>query len=100
MTDERKIYIREATELLDRQAGTLRSWEYDGVLPKELLPLRDERGWRYWTQSQIDGILRWIKDTDRRPGKALKGASKDPARVTEHIHRMRRPRKAQEPATA
>jgi hypothetical protein len=98
VTEKRKIYIREATEMLDRRAGTLRSWQYDGVLPKPLLPHRDERGWRYWTPDQIEGIKKWIKDTDRRPGKALKGVSKNPERVTTHIHRMRRPRKLEEPA--
>lgn len=95
MTEQRKIYIREAVELLDRQPGTIRSWEYDNALPKDLLPHRDERGWRYWTPDQIEGIKRWIRDTDRRPGKALKGVSKDPEHVRTHIHRMRRPRKAE-----
>src|SRR4051794_34943114 len=66
-----RIYIREAAEELNRRMGTLRKWEQLGVLPDELLPRRGDRGWRYWTRPQLEGLKHWVRETDRRPGKGL-----------------------------
>ena len=88
----RRVYIREAAERLGRVPHTLRTWEYDGVLPARLLPRRDEANRRYWTEAQLGAIERWIARTRRHPGKGLKGYSPSPAKVREHIERMRGPR--------
>jgi hypothetical protein len=69
--DEGRVYIREASELLDRTMGCLRKWDDENVLPKKLRPKRGDRGWRYWTPAQIDAIKQWIIDTERFPGKGL-----------------------------
>lgn len=88
---EQRIYIREAAELLKRRMGTLRKWEQDGVLPKNLLPQRGERGWRYWTPDQIEGIKEWIRDTNRHSGNALPHYNPTENELDSAIDRMRRP---------
>lgn len=91
---EERIYIRQASELLGREMGTIRKWEAEGVLPDELVSHRGERNWRYWTPDQIEGIRKWIDKTDRRPGKGLPHYSPDEEKVEETLHKLRRPRKA------
>lgn len=92
MTEETRIYIDQAREILGREMDTLRKW--DKVLPEQLRPSRGARNVRYWTPDQIEGIKKWIIDTDRRPGKgipSLKSREKDEA-VMERIIAMRKPR--------
>lgn len=91
--EEQRVYIKEAAERLDRRMGTLRKWDVEKALPIELRPRRGKKGWRYWTDDQIEKILKWIEDTDRRPGKALAPLS-DPTKVTpeqvrKQIHALR-----------
>jgi hypothetical protein len=88
-----RIYIREAAELLDRRMGTLRKWEQLGLLPAHLLPQRGERGWRYWTPEQLEGIKQWIKETDRRPGKGLPYYDPTATELEKAVESMRRPRR-------
>ena len=88
-----RIYIREAAEILDRRMGTLRKWEQLGVLPKHLRPHRGDRGWRYWTPSQIDGLQKWIKRTDRRPGKGLPHYNPTEEELEKVMKKLRKPRK-------
>lgn len=95
--EDERIYIPEASELLDRRIGTLRKWESDGVLPKALMPYRGKRNWRYWSPKQIEEIKAWMVSTDRRPGRALPHISADPDKVVEQIHAMRRPRSKRSP---
>lgn len=90
--NERQVGIKEAAELLNRQPATLRHWERSGQLPAELMPSRDARGWRYWTESQVDAIATWMRDTDRRPGKGLPHYKPTDAQVMKHITGQRRPR--------
>lgn len=70
MTDK-KYYIGEVAEELDRVPHSIRIWIYKGIVPKHLLPQRDERNWRFWTQEQIDGLKEWMILSDLRPGKGL-----------------------------
>jgi hypothetical protein len=88
-----RIYIREASDLLERQMTTLRKWESLGVLPQHLRPHRGQRGWRYWTPDQIDGIKKWMRDTDRRPGKGLPHYHPTEEQLSEVLRKMRRPRR-------
>lgn len=89
-----RIYIREAAELLNRRMATLRKWEQLNVLPQHLRSHRGNRGWRYWTPEQIDGIREWLRDTDRRPGKGLPHYNPTELQLDRAIHAMRRPRVA------
>src|SRR3954452_19897261 len=74
--------------MIDRRPNTIHVWELQGVLPKNLLPKRGKRGWRIWTPEQAAGIVKWMKDTDRRAGNNLA----DPAHEKLHLDKMRVPR--------
>jgi hypothetical protein len=87
-----RIYIREASELLNRRMATMRKWEQTGVLPAHLMPQRGHRGWRYWTADQIEGIRQWLRETDRRPGKGLPHYNPTENQLDKAIEAMRRPR--------
>lgn len=69
---ERLYSIGEVAEELNRVPHTLRIWEYNKRLPKQLLPSRDDRGWRWWTQKQVEGLKEWVIVEDMRPGKSLR----------------------------
>lgn len=86
----RRIYIREAAELLDRRMGTLRKLESTGEMPKSLRPHRGERGWRYWDEDQIRALARWF--SNRTPGAALKDYRPDEQEKAAARARMRQPR--------
>jgi len=68
---ERLYSIGEVADELNRVAHTIRIWEYQGRLPEHLLPLRDERGWRWWSKEQVEQLKEWIIKEDLRPGKGL-----------------------------
>jgi hypothetical protein len=91
--NEEKVYIRDAAAQLNRRMATLRKWEQLGLLPPELHPHRGERGWRYWTPDQVEGLKTWIKETDRRPGKGLPHYDPTEADLDKAIAMMRKPRK-------
>jgi len=88
-----RIYIREAAEVLNRRMATLRKWEQLGLLPAHLRPHRGHRGWRYWTPEQLEGIKKWLKETDRRPGKGLPHYNPTEKQLDKAITAMRRPRR-------
>ena len=64
----KRIQIIDAAHSLGRVPHTLRVWEAQGRLPDHLLPHRDERGWRYWTEEQVEGMRQWLIDEEIRPG--------------------------------
>ncbi len=70
--NETKLQIGDVALMLGRVAHTIRGWEREGRLPENLRSHRDERGWRYWTPDQVEGIKQWIIDEDIRPGKGLR----------------------------
>ena len=70
--NEVRLQIGDVALMLDRVAHTVRGWEREGRLPEHLQSKRDERGWRYWTPDQVEGIKQWIIDNDIRPGKGLR----------------------------
>jgi len=89
-----RIYIREAAKKLNRRMSTLRKWEQLNILPEHLIPHRGVRDWRYWTPEQIDGIKKWLKETDRRPGKGLPHYDPTEEQLNWAIQQMRKPRKS------
>lgn len=95
MTDTVSVYytIREAAEKLNRRPATLRAWERDGKLPPELRPIRNDRGWRCYTDAQVLGLARWIEENDMRPGKGLPWYNPTPEQIRAHLAGQRRPRK-------
>jgi DNA-binding transcriptional MerR regulator len=67
----RYLYIGEVAKELGRVQHTIRQWGRDKRLPKELMPSRDDNGWRYWTEEQVEKLKIWIVETDLRPGKGI-----------------------------
>lgn len=65
------MYISEVARRLNRVPHTVRQWSRDKRLPKELEPFRDEKGWRYWTEEQVEALKVWIQEEDLTPGKGL-----------------------------
>jgi hypothetical protein len=86
----RRIYIREASEILDRRMGTLRKLESTGEMPASLRPARGDKGWRYWDEDQIRALARWF--SKRTPGAALREYRPDEDAKAAARARMRRPR--------
>jgi hypothetical protein len=93
---QRKVYIREAAEILNRRPDTLRRLDRT-VLPKKLRSKRDPkmRNWRYWTPKQIKEIADWFQKTDRRPGKGLPHWNPSEKEVEALLDRLRGPRKTE-----
>lgn len=65
---EKRLKINDVAHYLGRVPHTVRTWQREGRLPEHLLPQRDERGWRYWTEEQAEGIKQWLIEEDIRPG--------------------------------
>jgi hypothetical protein len=87
MNDDR-ISISQAAKLLDRSPHTLRSWDRNKSMPKDLRPKRDELGHRYWTLELIEKIKLWIVDNDFHPGNGI-DYHPSPQRLQQHIGRIR-----------
>ena len=92
MTDNAngKIGIVELSSIVNRRPATIRNWERRGIMPQELLPQRDDRGWRWWTSEQARGIVAWILQERMWPGKGLPHYKPDQERVAAHVEKMRR----------
>lgn len=88
-----RFYINDLAKEIDRTPHTIRCWERYGNLPVHLIPERDERDWRYWTQDQVQAISDWIVETDRRPGKSLEHYQPTKEETAAHIKKTRRKRK-------
>lgn len=88
MNDNSRISISEAAKLLDRSPHTLRSWDRNKSMPKELRPKRDELGHRYWTLELIEQIKLWIVENDFHPGNGI-AYHPSPQRLQQHIGRIR-----------
>jgi hypothetical protein len=85
--------MRELAGLLDRSSHTIRCWENDGMLPKSLIPKRDERTkWRYWTEYQVAKLQEWMLKNGMAPGKGLSGFQPDGERVQGMLEQLRQPR--------
>jgi len=77
MNDKRLYSIGEVADELNRVSHTIRIWLYRGIVPKHLIPQRDERNWRWWTREQVEGLKEWVITSDLRPGKGLRTTMKD-----------------------
>lgn len=85
------INMTELCRIIHREAGTVRKWQSDGVLPEHLIPGRDDRNHRVWTHAQVfgpRGIIAWMERNDMRPGRLMT----DPDKEDEHVENLRRPK--------
>ena len=51
--DSRRYRIGELAKELDRSTLTIKKWEENGLIPEAK---RDSRGWRYYTEEDINEI--------------------------------------------
>lgn len=90
---ERRIYIGELAEMVDRRVNTVRQWERSGRLPEHLRSIRADtdsgHGWRHWTPEQVAEICKWMKKERLYPGAGLANFDPDPARVEEMLAALR-----------
>ena len=55
-----RIYrIGDLAKELERTPLTIKSWEKKGIIPKAK---RDSRGWRYYTEDDLNRIKRLVKE--------------------------------------
>lgn len=87
-----RVYMRELAQRLDRSSGTIRGWEREGALPKSLRSRRDDKGWRYWNEPQVDRILEWMRRNGMAPGKGLSGFKPSVDQVQGMLKQLRQPR--------
>jgi hypothetical protein len=88
MGESKQVFIRDLARIVDREVGTIRGWERDERLPKKLMPKRNDRDWRYWSPAQVEGIKKWMKKNDMRPGSALA----KPENEKRHLENLRQPK--------
>src|SRR4051794_19077260 len=88
MGESKQVFIRDLARIVDREVGTIRGWERDERLPKKLMPKRNDRGWRYWSPAQVEGIKAWMEKNDMRPGNALA----KPENEKRHLENLRQPK--------
>ncbi|MDP2930500.1 MAG: MerR family transcriptional regulator [bacterium] len=60
MSNER-YYLNDILKRIDRNKTTLIRWEIIGLIPEAK---RDSRGWRYYTEEEVQSILKRVKDTN------------------------------------
>ena len=53
--------LQDILREIDRNKTTVIRWEEEGLIPKAH---RDSRGWRCYTQAQVDEIIRLVRATD------------------------------------
>lgn len=65
-TEKGYYHMEDILRKIDRNKTTLIRWEEQGLIPKAK---RDSRGWRYYSQADVDKIVRLILETDyfRKP---------------------------------
>ncbi len=56
-----KYSLHDILKKIDRNKTTLIRWEQAGLIPKAR---RDARGWRYYSQKQVDEIVNLIQKTN------------------------------------
>ena len=57
-----RIYrIGELAKELDRSTLTIKKWEESGLIPKAK---RDSRGWRYYTEDDVNKIKMTLEEQD------------------------------------
>lgn len=56
-----KYYLNEILKRIDRNKTTFIRWEEMGLVPKAR---RDSRGWRYYTEEEVEKIVNLIKETN------------------------------------
>lgn len=52
------LRVKDVEKIIDRDRCTILRWEREGKIPH---PQKDSRGWRYYTEQDIQVILNFFK---------------------------------------
>ncbi|MFA6383186.1 MAG: MerR family transcriptional regulator [Parcubacteria group bacterium] len=55
------LRVKDVEKIIDRDRNTILRWEREGKIPH---PQKDSRGWRYYTESDIQVILSYLKNNN------------------------------------
>jgi DNA-binding transcriptional MerR regulator len=50
--------VKDIEKLIDRDRNTILRWEREGKIPH---PQKDSRGWRYYTESDLETIKNFLR---------------------------------------
>ncbi len=51
------VRVKDVEKLIDRDRNTILRWEREGKIPP---PQKDSRGWRFYTETDIETIRRYV----------------------------------------
>lgn len=55
------LRVKDVEKLIDRDRNTILRWEREGKIPH---PQKDSRGWRYYTEADLQVILQFLKKSN------------------------------------
>jgi DNA-binding transcriptional MerR regulator len=55
------IRVKDVEKLIDRDRNTILRWEREGKIPH---PQKDSRGWRFYTEADLQIILSFLKKSN------------------------------------
>jgi len=61
LKQKKMLRVKDVEKLIDRDRNTILRWEREGKIPH---PQKDSRGWRYYTESDIQVILSYLKNNN------------------------------------
>ena len=61
-------------------------------MPKGLQSKRDDKGWRYWSEGQVEKLQEWMVKKGMAPGKGLSAFKPDEQQVQGMLDQLRQPR--------
>ena len=71
------IRVKDVENLIDRDRNTILRWERAGLI---LHPQKDSRGWRFYTEKDIEIIKKFLKEIKKK----LKGINNSNQIVTKN----------------
>lgn len=87
--------IGDLAEAVNRSETTIRVWCREERLPTNLRPARiGAKGWRRWTESQVEQIKQWMIDTRMFPGGGLEHYDPTPQEQADVLDRLRAAKRA------
>ena len=61
LKQKQMLRVKDVEKIIDRDRNTILRWEREGKIPH---PQKDSRGWRYYTESDIQVILSYLKNNN------------------------------------
>ena len=55
------LRVKDVEKIIDRDRNTILRWEREGKIPQ---PQKDSRGWRFYTNKDVERIKKFISRTN------------------------------------